>query len=196
MLEPRGQGAGRASPDGAATARGRVPAPRGEVSTPPLGLPAGRARGPARRGVPRSRASGSAGPRAGRAPGLWGSRPGRLGVFVVIGGAVLGMVVTVAARTEPGSALGVAVVAGTAAAALAVRPRSVYVIIPVPALAYVAAATTAGLIHDRADDSSLTGLAVHAAQWIASGFVAMSIATLLAIAVTAVRWPRRGRGRP
>jgi hypothetical protein len=127
-----------------------------------------------------------------------GSRPGRLGVFVVIGCAALGTLVTVAARTEPGPVLGAAVVAGTAAAVLAVRPRSVYVIIPVPALAYVVGATAAGLIHDRAADTSLTGLAVHAAQWIASGFVAMSIATLLAIATTAVRWPRRerGRGRP
>jgi hypothetical protein len=117
-------------------------------------------------------------------------------VFLVIGCAVLGMLATVATRTEPGSVLGAAVVAGTAAAVLAVRQRSVYLIIPVPALAYVVAATAAGLIHDRADDSSLTGLAVHAAQWIASGFVPMSIATLLAIAATAVRWPRRGRGRP
>jgi hypothetical protein len=97
--------------------------------------------------------------------------------------------------SEPGSVLGVFVVAGTVAAVLAVRPRSAYLIIPVPALAYVVAATIAGLIHDRASDSSLTGLAVHAAQWIASGFLAMSAATLLAIALTAVRWPRSGRGR-
>ena len=56
------------------------------------------------------------------------------------------------------------------------------------------AATIAGMIHDRSADTSLTGLAVHAAQWIASGFVAISVATLLAITVTAVRWPGRGRG--
>jgi hypothetical protein len=116
-------------------------------------------------------------------------------VLIVIGCAVLGMVVTVLARVEPGSVLGVFVVAGTAVATLAVRPRSVYVIIPVPALAYIVTATIAGLIHDRADDSTLTGLAVHAAQWIAGGFLAMSVATLLAIAATAVRWPRRDRAR-
>jgi hypothetical protein len=133
---------------------------------------------------------------ADRASQRWSSRPGRLGVFVVIGCALLGTLVTVIARTEPGPVLGAAVVAGTGAAALAVRPRSVYVIIPAPALAYVAGAAVAGLIHDRADDSSLTGLAVHAAQWVASGFAAMSAATLLAIAATALRWPRRGRGRP
>ena len=141
--------------------------------------------------MPEPRAKGS-----GRASPRWGSRPGRLGVVVVIGCAALGTLVTVVAGTDPGPVLGAAVVAGTAAAAVAVRPRSVYLIIPVPALAYVAGATVAGLIHDRADDTSLTGLAVHAAQWIASGFVAMSIATLLAIAATAVRRPRRARGRP
>jgi hypothetical protein len=116
-------------------------------------------------------------------------------VFLVIGCAALGALITVVTRTEPGSVLGVLVVAGTAAAALAVRPRAVYVIMPVPALAYVVAASIAGFVHDRASDTSLTGLAVHAAQWIASGFLAMSIATLFAIAATAVRRPRSGRGR-
>jgi hypothetical protein len=154
---------------------------------PPDGIARGRAR---------TRARGARGqqPRPGRTPQLWGSRPGRLGVFVVIGCAALGLLVTVLARADPGTLLGASVVAGTAAATLAVRPRSVYVIIPVPALAYVVAATIAGLIHDRANDGSLTGLAVHAAQWIAAGFLAMSVATLLAIVATAVRWPRRGRG--
>jgi hypothetical protein len=146
--------------------------------------------------MPEPRAKGAGRPLPGRAPRLWGSRPGRLGVFLVIGCAALGSLVTMVARTEPGSALGVLVVAGTAAAALAVRPRAVYVIIPVPALAYVVAASIAGLVHDRAGDTSLTGLAVHVAQWIASGFLAMSVATLLAIAATAMRWPRSGRGRP
>ena len=143
--------------------------------------------------MPEPRAKGAGRLLPGRASPRWGSRPGRLGVFVVIGCAALGTLATVAAGAEPGPALGAAVVAGTAAGALAVRPRSVYVIIPVPALAYVVAATVAGLIHDRAGDTSLTALAVHAAQWIASGFVAMGIATLLAIAATALRWPRRPR---
>jgi len=112
----------------------------------------------------------------------------------VIGCAALGGLVTVVEGREPGSVLGVFLVAGTAIAALAVRPRAVYLIIPVPALAYVVVATIVGLIHDRATDTSLTSLAVHAAQWIASGFVAMAAATLLATAVTAARWPGRGHG--
>lgn len=167
MAQPRWQDADQHPPDGIARRRARRRAPAARVPQP----------------------------RRGEAPRPWGSRPGRLGVFVVIGSAALGMLVTVLARAEPGSALGVFVVAGTAVATLAVRSRSVYAIIPVPALAYVVAATIAGLIHDRASDTSLTGLAVHAAQWIAGGFLAMSVATLLAIAATAVRWPRRGRAR-
>ena len=112
----------------------------------------------------------------------------------MIGGAALGALVTAATRTEPGNVMAVFLVAGTVAAALAVRARAVYVIIPVPALAYVVAATIAGLIHDRATDTSLTALAVSATQWIASGFLAMTAATALAIALTAVRWLGRARG--
>ena len=100
--------------------------------------------------------------------------------------------------TEPGVVLGVFLVAATVAATLAVRPRDAYLIIPVPALAYTAAAAVAGLIQDRAADTSLTGLALSATRWIASGFVAMATATVLAIAITAARRlrSRRGPGSP
>ena len=90
--------------------------------------------------------------------------------------------------TEPGVLLGIFLLAGTAAGALAVHPRAAYLIIPVPALAYLAAAIAAGLIHDHAADTSHTALAISAAQWIASGFFTMTAATLLAIAVAAGRW--------
>jgi hypothetical protein len=113
----------------------------------------------------------------------------------VIAGAVFGAGVTVASGLEPGLVLGLCLVAATVAGALAVRPRAVYLIIPVPALAYLVAAAVAGLIQDRATDTSLTGLAVSAARWIASGFLAMTAATLLAIVITVARWPRRRRGR-
>ena len=83
--------------------------------------------------------------------------------------------------------LGIFLLAGTAAGALAVRPRAAYLIIPVPALAYLAAAIVAGLVHDRAADTSHTALVISAAQWIASGFLAMSAATLLAIVVAVAR---------
>jgi hypothetical protein len=109
-------------------------------------------------------------------------------VCILLGGATLGALITVLAGVSPGPVLGASLVAATLAAALAMQPRSVYRIIPVPALAYVVTATVAGLIGDRAASTSYTALAVSAAQWIASGFLPMTAATLLAIAVAAIRW--------
>jgi hypothetical protein len=51
------------------------------------------------------------------------------------------------------------------------------------------------VIHDRTTDGSQTVLAVNGAQWIASGFFAMCIATALAIVLTLARWPWRDRRR-
>jgi hypothetical protein len=147
----------------------------------------GRDRGAA--GQPRRRP-----PPPGPMPRRWGSLPGRTGVLIVIGGAALGGLVTAATGSAPGLALGVFVIGGTAAAVLAVRPRAVYLVIPVPALAYMAAATSAGLveINGQAAGTTLTTLTVSAAQWMASGFLAMTAATVLAIATAAARWrPRR-----
>jgi hypothetical protein len=111
----------------------------------------------------------------------------------VIGCAAIGGLVTVATGSAPGLPLGVFVIGGTAAAVLAVRPRSVYLIIPLPALSYMVAAAAAGLVEikGQAAGASLTTLAVGAAQWMASGFLAMATATLLAIATAAARWPFR-----
>ena len=121
-------------------------------------------------------------------PLWWGSLTGRAGVCIVAGGAAAGAVLTVLAGTGPGALLGVFLVAGTLAAALAIQPRVVYRIIPVPALAYAVTAPIAGVIGDRAASASHTALAISAAQWIASGFLPMAAATLLAIVVTVIRW--------
>jgi hypothetical protein len=181
-----------------ARSRQRNPGTRRRGAGPPGPGDAG-ARG--REAGDRGRAAGAAGPSRGR-PGppagpqrWWGSRPGRLGIALVIGGALAGLLGTVVTGSEPGLILGIFLLAGTAAGALAVHPRAAYLIIPVPALAYLAAAILAGVIRDHAADTSHTALAISAAQWIASGFVAMSAATLLAIGVTVVRWAalrRRG----
>jgi hypothetical protein len=128
-------------------------------------------------------------------PSWWGSLTGRGGVCIVLGGAALGALITALAGTGPGPVLGVSLVAATLAAALAIQPRAVYRIIPVPALAYAATATVAGVIGDRAASASHSALAVSAAQWIASGFLPMTAATLLAIAVTAIRWLIQARIR-
>ncbi|HEY2441915.1 MAG TPA: DUF6542 domain-containing protein, partial [Streptosporangiaceae bacterium] len=140
----------------------------------------------------RSRRRPPRGPARGPARRVWGTLPGRTGVFIVIGSAALGALATVIASTEPGALLGVFIIAGALAAALAVRPRAAYLIIPVPALAYVAAASLAGLIHGQSGGSG-TALAIGETQWVASGFVTMAIATVLAIVTTIARWPRGPR---
>jgi 4-amino-4-deoxy-L-arabinose transferase-like glycosyltransferase len=119
--------------------------------------------------------------------------PGRLGVCVVIGSAALGGLLTALGNQEPGAILGICIVAGTIIASLAVRPRAGYLILPVPALAYLVTAGIAGLIHDRATDTSNTAVAANAIQWIAGGFVAMSAATVVVIVITAARWRRKSR---
>jgi hypothetical protein len=141
--------------------------------------------------VPRTADQGQSPSWAGRVlapPWWWGTRPGALGVFTVILGAMLGAVITVAAGRDPGVVLGIFLVAATVIAAFVVRPRAAYQVVPVPALAYVAAAIVAGLIHDRARDTTHTLLALSAIQWIASGFLAMVTATAVALVVTAGRW--------
>ena len=94
---------------------------------------------------------------------------------------MIGAVATIVTKSQPGSVLGLFVLAGTVAAALTVQPRTGRLIFPVPALSYLIAALTAGAVYDRAADK--TEIAVGAAQWIASGFFVMVLSTLLAIAL-------------
>jgi hypothetical protein len=127
-----------------------------------------------------------------------GSRDGKFGVFVVIGSCALGGMGTVVTGREPGLLLGVFLVAGTLVGVSVVRPLASYLIIPVPAPAYLAAALAAGVLHGGLATMSHTGLAVSALQWTADGFVPMALATVLAIIVATARWrmaarPQRAR---
>jgi hypothetical protein len=121
-------------------------------------------------------------------PRLGGSLSGGLGVAIVAASTALGASATMLTGKEPGSILGVFVIIGTLAAAVAVRPQAGRVILPVPALSYLIAAMVTGVIYDRAADVSKTALAIDAAQWIANGFFAMALATILAIALVTLRW--------
>ncbi len=112
----------------------------------------------------------------------------------MIGAAALGMVITIVAGSQPGFVLGVFLVAGTAAAALAVRPGAVHRIIPAPALAYVAASLVTVPITGPGG-ASRTALALGVVQALASGFLAIIVATTLAIAVTVARGRRNGTAR-
>jgi len=126
----------------------------------------------------------------------WGRLSGWYGTLIVFAAAVIGTVVTVAMHRNPGHLLGGFIVVGTLIAALAVRSRAVYLLIPVPAPAYLAGAVAAGLIHEQNAGPSQSGLKISAAEWIAGGFVAMAAATAVAVVVTIVRWLMARRAAP
>jgi hypothetical protein len=98
-------------------------------------------------------------------------------------------------RSAPGFLLGLFVEAGTVVAALAVRPRAGRMIFPVPVLSYLVGALISGFVFNRSGTSK-TALAIGAAQWVANGFFAMALATVLAVAIVAVRWFLWRRSRP
>jgi hypothetical protein len=98
-------------------------------------------------------------------------------------------------RSAPGFLLGLFVEAGTVVAALAVRPRAGRMIFPVPVLSYLVGALISGFVFNRSGTSK-TALAIGAAQWVANGFFAMALATVLAVTIVTVRWFLWRRGRP
>jgi hypothetical protein len=213
--DPRGDRRGPRKPGDEAATR-RMPAQAGvtqPITSQPIGTsanpvsradygtrPSGQPRGIRRAGSGGARRRGTGGrPRGAAQPWslLWrGSLRGGLAICVILGSAAIGAIATVVTKAEPGSALGLFVLVGTVAAALAVEPRAGRVLFPVPALAYVAAALGAGVADDRTADSSKTALAVGATQWIASGFLVMVLATVLAVVLTAVRWYLWRRDQP
>jgi hypothetical protein len=125
----------------------------------------------------------------------WGQLPWGRGIVIIAAAAGLGALLTIIMGGDPGLLLGLLVVVGTVAASLAVKPRRAYLIIPAPALAYLAAAILAGLIHDRAADAaSHTLLIINVGRWAASGFLGMIAATALAVVITIPRWLRASQG--
>jgi hypothetical protein len=141
----------------------------------------------------RHRASEPRGARSGSRQHRWGSLPGGVGVSIIAASAALGAVITIAHRAQPGRVLGVCIVVGTVIAALAVRPRLGRLIFPVPVLAYLIAALTAGIAYNRS--TSKTELVIGSAQWIANGFLLMALATGLAIVLVTIRWILRRSDR-
>jgi hypothetical protein len=123
----------------------------------------------------------------------WGEHNARFGVAFVAAFAALGAIATVFGGAAPGTLLGVFVVLGTVVACLAVRARATYLIIPVPALAYLVGAMFAGVVDEQ--QASRAAYELAAVQWIAKGFVAMVIATLCAISIAGIRWLRAARRR-
>jgi Domain of unknown function (DUF6542) len=136
--------------------------------------------------------SGSGG-RPGQPPPLarrarrWGRRPGWAGVLCVAAAAGLGLALTAAAHSTPGAGLGLCLLGGTVLAALMVRPGAVYLLIPLPPLAYLVVAAVGGLAGGKLAGLPRTTLAVTATQWLASGFITMSLASAVAAVVAIVR---------
>ena len=100
---------------------------------------------------------------------------------------LVGAIVTVVTKRDPGTVLGGFVILGTLAAGFAVRQRSAYLLIPVPVLCYLIFALATGLVRHH-DITSSSGLTVDAAQWIANGFMTMAAATVVAVVIWAARW--------
>jgi hypothetical protein len=111
----------------------------------------------------------------------------------VTAGAAVGAFATIVTASEPGALLGVVLTTGALAGALTVQPKSAYRLVPVPALAGVVAVLLAGLVRDRAVDTSRTEVAISALQWMSGGFVAMAVATAvtLVVAVGRLVWQAR-----
>ena len=133
-------------------------------------------------------------PRRSPGAGRWGALQGGLGVCIIVASAAVGTIATMVTRSAPGFLLGLFVEAGTVVAALAVRPRAGRVIFPVPVLSYLVGALISGFVFNRSGTSK-TALAIGAAQWVANGFFAMALATVLAVAIVAVRWHLWRRSR-
>src|SRR5437660_5409716 len=134
-------------------------------------------------------------PRRSRGAGRWGSLQGGLGVCIIVASAALGTIATMVTKSAPGFLLGLFVEAGTVVAALAVRPRAGRMIFPVPVLSYLVGALISGFVFNRSGMSK-TALAIGAAQWVANGFFAMTLATVLAVAIITIRWFLWRRDRP
>jgi hypothetical protein len=108
-------------------------------------------------------------------------------------GAGVGAFATIVTASEPGTLLGVALIAGALAGALSVRPAAAYRLVPVPALTGFAAALLAGVVHDRGIDTSHTEVAINALGWMSGGFVAMAAASLVALVVAVARFAWHAR---
>src|SRR6516164_5028183 len=216
MGPPQGGSGGMGPPGRERASTGRVPpgwdgrAPGGRGPGGPGGPngPAGPDRrdgsgrgpgdGPPTRQMPAQprEARGRHNPRRAPRPARWGGLQGGLGVCIIVASAAAGTIATMVTRNAPGSLLGLCVLAGTVVAALAVRPRAGRLIFPVPVLSYLVGALVSGYVYNRSTGTSRTALAIGAAQWIADGFFAMALATVLAVVIITVRWYLWRRRRP
>ncbi|MGH3165318.1 MAG: DUF6542 domain-containing protein [Trebonia sp.] len=94
---------------------------------------------------------------------------------------------TVATHRDPGFFLGFMIIVGSCIAALCIRRKSIYLLIPVPALTYLVLAAVVGYIHDRSMGTATTTLATDSAQWLGGGFAGICLATILVLLILGIR---------
>ena len=180
--------AGAAAPNQCPAARappaGISPAPPGAPEAVDDGFRAGQRRTGRTPGVPDDQL------RSRRPPAFrWlGSLSTRGAVSILLAAALLGVVGTVLTGREPGFWLGFCTIVGSIIAALAIRRRRLYVLIPLPALVLFFGAAVTGAIDDRGVDTSTTEIGVNFLQWIANVFFAMGAATILVLVIAGGRW--------
>lgn len=126
----------------------------------------------------------------GRAPALrWlGTLSTRVTIYILLGAALLGVLGTLLTGAEPGGLLSFFIIIGSVIAALGIRRRALYLLIPLPALTFFICAVLTGAVKDSSIDTSRTELGVSFLQWIASVFFAMCAATILVLLIGAGRW--------
>ena len=109
-------------------------------------------------------------------------------MLVLLAGAVLGVVVTLVANQEPGNLLGFFIIVGSVAAVLGIQRGKIYLLFPVPALAFFVAAIAVGKVHDSKFGSSTIAVADGFTQWIAGIFFPAVVATALVLLIGGGRW--------
>jgi hypothetical protein len=118
----------------------------------------------------------------------WIGRVPTAGAMVIFfGAAIAGAIGTAASNRDPGFLLGFMIIAGSVIAALCIRRKAVYLLIPLPALTYLVLAFVTGYAHDRALGTSKTALASDGAQWLGNGFLAIVVATVLVLIIFGAR---------
>jgi hypothetical protein len=125
-----------------------------------------------------------------RAPGLrWlGTLSTRVATGILFVAALIGVLGTLLTGSEPGKLLSYLVIIGSVIAALGIRRRSLYLLIPLPALTFFICAVLTGVVKDRHIDTSKTEFGLTFLQWIAGVFFAMCTATILVLLIGAGRW--------
>jgi uncharacterized membrane protein YgcG len=108
-------------------------------------------------------------------------------LVIFFGIAVLGAIATLVTGNDPGGLLGNLIVLGAVIAALGIRRQRMYLLIPLPALAYLVLAILTGAIHDNATDTSTTQLGLNFLQWIGNGFFSLCAATILVLLIFGAR---------